>query len=195
MRSSQMMAAALLLLFCRSMAFPQSLDDVARKEEERRKTIKTPSKVYTNDTLKRDPGASPAPVQPAPASPSQPAATTPAPASPSTPPAGTPPSTEGAKPQTQAKDERYWKGRITQARAQLDRNKTLLDALQSRVNALATDFVNTDDPAQRSVVERDRQRALAEIERLKKEVAEQTEAIAGIEEEARRAGVPAGWLR
>ena len=195
MRSSQMMAAALLLLFCRSMAFPQSLEDVARKEEERRKTIKTPSKVYTNDTLKRDPGASPAPVQPAPASPSQPAATTPAPASPSTPPAGSPPSTEGAKPQTPAKDEKYWKGRITQAREQLDRNKTLLDALQSRVNALNTDFVNTDDPAKRSVVERDRQRALGEIDRLKKEVAEQTKAIAGIEEEARRARVPAGWLR
>ena len=55
--------------------------------------------------------------------------------------------------------------------------------------------MNTDDPAKRSVVERDRQRALGEIERLKKEVAEQTKAIAGIEEEARRAGVPAGWLR
>jgi seryl-tRNA synthetase len=99
------------------------------------------------------------------------------------------------KGQTQAKDQTYWKGRITQAREQLDRSKILLDALQSRINALSTDFVNTDDPARRSVIERDRQRALAETERLKKEIADQTKAIAAIEEEARRAGVPAGWLR
>lgn len=196
MRSSQIVAAALLLLFGRSMAFPQSLGEIARKEEERRKTVKTPSKVYTNDTLRRDPGSLSAPAQPAPASPSQPASATPAPSTPTpdSPSASSPP-VDGAKPQAQAKDEKYWRGRITQAREQLDRNKTLLDALQSRVSALATDFVNKDDPAQRSVIERDRQRALAEIERLKKEVADQTKAIAAIEEEARRAGVPAGWLR
>jgi len=195
MRSSQIVAAALLLLFCESMAFSQSLGEVARKEEERRKTVKTPSKIYTNDSLKRDPGGSSVPVEQTPASAPQPATATPAPASPATPPASNPSSTDGVNGQTQAKDQTYWKGRITQAREQLDRSKILLDALQSRINALSTDFVNTDDPARRSVIERDRQRALAETERLKKEIADQIKAIAAIEEEARRAGVPAGWLR
>jgi archaellum component FlaC len=52
-----------------------------------------------------------------------------------------------------------------------------------------------DDPVKRSGVERDRQKALAELERLKKEVKDVTKSISDIEEEARRANVPPGWLR
>ena len=58
------------------------------------------------------------------------------------------------------------------------------DSLQSRINALTTDFVNRDDPAQRAKIEADRKAALAELERVKKELDEQTKAIAAIEEEA-----------
>jgi hypothetical protein len=36
---------------------------------------------------------------------------------------------------------------------------------------------------------------MAELERLKKQVVDDRKAIADIEEEARRAGVPPGWLR
>ena len=60
---------------------------------------------------------------------------------------------------------------------------------------LWTDFVNRDNPVERSAIERDRNTALAELDRLKKEIDEQTKAIAAIEEEGRRAGVPAAWLR
>jgi hypothetical protein len=78
---------------------------------------------------------------------------------------------------------------------QLDRDKTYADAMQSRVNALTTDFVNRDDPAQRSVIEADRQKALAELDRLKNSIADTQKAITQLEEEARRANVPPGWLR
>ena len=77
----------------------------------------------------------------------------------------------------------------------LERAKTFAEALQSRINALNTDFVNRDDPAQRNVVAADRNKALAEMDRVKKEIEQHTKAIAGIQEEARRAGVPAGWVR
>jgi hypothetical protein len=60
---------------------------------------------------------------------------------------------------------------------------------------MKTDFINRDDPAQKAKLETDRKAALAELERVKKEMNDQTKAIAAIEEEARRAGVPAGWLR
>jgi len=69
------------------------------------------------------------------------------------------------------------------------------DSLQTRINSLTTDFINRDDPAQRAKLETDRKAALAELERVKKDMTDQTKAIAAIEEEARRAGVPAGWLR
>jgi hypothetical protein len=93
------------------------------------------------------------------------------------------------------KDEKYWRGRIDDARSQLNRNQLLLDALQSRVNALSTDFVNRDDPAQRALIAEDRQKALAELERTRQEIERLRKLIADIEEEARKAGVPPGWLR
>jgi len=36
---------------------------------------------------------------------------------------------------------------------------------------------------------------LAELDRLKKEIAERNKAITAIQEEARRAGAPSGWVR
>jgi hypothetical protein len=69
------------------------------------------------------------------------------------------------------------------------------EALQSRVNGLTADFTARDDPAQRAVVANDRQKALAELDRVKNDIVQQTKAIADIQEEARRAGVPPGWLR
>jgi hypothetical protein len=69
------------------------------------------------------------------------------------------------------------------------------EALQSRINALSTDFVNRDDPYQRAKVAEDRQKALAELERVKGDIEKANKAIADIEEEARKAGVPPGWLR
>jgi hypothetical protein len=71
----------------------------------------------------------------------------------------------------------------------------LLDALQSRVNALNTDFVNADDPAQRSVIEGNRRTTLAEMESVKADIEKQNQEIVSIQEEARKAGVPPGWLR
>jgi hypothetical protein len=41
----------------------------------------------------------------------------------------------------------------------------------------------------------DRQKALTEMDRVKKEIADHTKALADLQEEARKAGVPPGWLR
>ena len=171
-----------------TMLFAQGLAAVAKKEEERRKTVQA-GKVYTNADLKSD--MAPAPAQSGNATPAGPASV-PAPST-QVPSVNLP----GGKvePETPVKDEAYWRARITAARSALERSRIFADALQSRLNALATDFVNRDDPAQRSQIELERQRALAELDRVKKEITDQTKAIADIEEEARRAGVPPGWLR
>jgi hypothetical protein len=158
----------------------QSLADIARKEEERRKETKT-GKTYTNKDLRAAPPSS---------TPPPPTATaTPAPAS------STATSEPSAAKPSDTKDQAYWAGRMKQLVTQLDRDKTYADAMQSRVNALTTDFVNRDDPAQRSVIEADRQKAVAELDRLKNSIADTQKAITQLEEEARRANVPPGWLR
>ena len=89
----------------------------------------------------------------------------------------------------------YWAGRQKELTDQLARDQIYAVALQSRINALTTDFVNRDDPAQRTVIAGDRQRSIDELERLKTAIAADKKAIADLQEEARRAGVPAAWLR
>ena len=81
------------------------------------------------------------------------------------------------------------------ARDSLQRSQMFAEALQSRINGLNTDFTSRDDPAQRDSVAADRQKALAELQRVKDEIVKQTKAIADIQEEARKSGVPAGWVR
>jgi len=93
------------------------------------------------------------------------------------------------------KTEKYWRDRMDAAREDVRRNQAFATALQSRINGLTADFTSRDDPAQRAQIADDRQKALAELERVNKAVEEGNKAIASIEEEARKAMVPAGWIR
>jgi hypothetical protein len=181
-----------------TFARAQSLADVAKKEEERRKATKAPpTKVYTNDDLKKYPTPAPTqgatPAVPAPgdanADPSKPADAS-KPADPSK-------AADASKqaPPEEKKDENYWKGLITAARTKLDRDESFLTALQTQVNSLTNDFYSRDDPAQRAVIETQRNKAMAEMDRLKKEIVDDKANIAKIQEDARKEGVPPGWLR
>ena len=181
-------------------AHGQSLAEVARKEEARRKAVTVPARVYTNEDLSAAPESSPATAKPADAgSVDSVSAVVPSPAAAASQPVvlAVPGSGGDAVPAAleEERDEAFWRSTITRARDALDRSRVLTDALQSRLNALATDIVNRDDPAQRAQLELERQRALAELDRVRAEVAAQTRAIADIEEDARKAGVPPGWLR
>ena len=183
--------AVTLVLFSGAAASAQSLADVARQEEERRKAVAKAGKVYTNDHLPAAPPVSaprPASGAVAPAKPAEPESA-----------AGTAPGGDVAK-QTTGGDaapttEDAWRKRVAAEREALARSEILADALQSRINALTTDFENRDDPAQRNVIFADRQKALAELDRVRKEIEGHRKAISTIQEEARRAGVPAGWTR
>jgi hypothetical protein len=167
---------ALLLLSDTAWAQQPPLAEVARKEQERRKATKPATKVLTNKDLPSV--TSPAPIPP-----------------PELPAAAEPPAPEPQKPGEPEKDEAWWRARITGKREALSRAEVLLEALQSRVNGLSADFVNRDDPYQRAKVGEDRQKALAEMERTKADIEGYKKQIEDIEEEARKAGVPPGWLR
>lgn len=187
-------AAGAVVLVCAAGASAQSLADVARQEEERRKTIKTSGKVYTNDALRPEP-VSAGPVPAAAPAPSVPAGGPPAPAAGA--PAGeTQTSTDpAAEPDEVPRTEADWRKRVSDERDALSRAQIFADALQSRINVLSADFVNRDDPVQRDAVAADRQKALTELDRVKQEIEQHQETIKAIQEEARRGGVPAGWVR
>ena len=172
-------------------ASAQTLGDVARQEEARRKTVKAPAKVYTNDSLRADP-SSPRPA--AAGTPGSPASSAGS-AAPSTPDASQQAGTPAPAPDASAKDEASWKRRMAAAREVVERAKIFADALQTRINSLSNDWAARDDPYQRNKIAADRDKALAELSRVQKEVQDGTKAIAAIQEEARKAGVPAGWVR
>jgi hypothetical protein len=205
MRTRIITVAAALLLVASAGALvaplaAQSLAEIAKKEEERRKAIKQPAKVLTNKDLKPVPAPEPAQAVSQSDAPTNATADT---------------SKDGAKDATKdaskdvpakdagsaagaapaVKDQAYWSGELRNRQSQLSRDQIYAAALQSRVNALGTDFVNRDDPAQRAVIAGDRQRALDELDHLNKQIVTDQQAITDFMEEARRAGVPPGWLR
>jgi hypothetical protein len=161
---------------------PPSLVEIARQEEARRRTLKVKSKVYTDKDVRRaTPGEGTA------GSASPPPRSTPVPDAPV--PAGGQPDPTGKG------SEESWRTRMTQAREDLRRNEVFAEALQTRVNALTSEFVGRDDPMQRAKIGEDRQKAVAELDRVKNEIENGKKAILDIEEEARKANVPPGWLR
>ena len=190
--SRSLVASVLAMAFAALLVWPAvataqsqpSLAEIARKEAERRKTVKDSKKVITTKDLPesaRKP-ASTATTEGAAADSSGDQKAAPAP-------------TGNAAAGGQG-DEAAWRSRITQARAELRRNEVFLQALQTRVNALTNDFRNgAGDFTQQAKVNQDRQNALQEMERVKAEVERSKKQIADIEEEARKAGVPPGWLR
>lgn len=180
---------AIALLISAVPATAQSLGDLAKKEQARRKAAPPAAKTYTNDDLKQLPPPTGTPGKAADdaAKPSDAKAT--ADAKPE------PQKVDATKPPEPAKDEAYWRGRITAAREDVRRNEAFKEALQTRINALTADFAARDDPYQRAKVADDRQKALAEMARVSGDIEKTTKLIADIEDEARRAGVPPGWLR
>jgi hypothetical protein len=193
--------AALTVTLCvLAIAMPvraQSLADIAREEEARRQQIKHPAKVYTNKDLV----SVPPPARPA-AAPAAPDAGDVDAGKPRAPGKdekgdtdGAAADTTGVAPTVRPRDQAYWSARMSTLVTQLDRDRILADALQSRINALTADFSARDDPAQRALIGLNRQKTLDELDRLRKSVLTDQKAIADLQEEARRASVPPGWLR
>jgi hypothetical protein len=185
-----LLVAASGAAFAQSPSQTVSLAEVARKEEARRKTARKATRVLTNANL------TPADAVSVAAPPATPAAAT---GATNASPGNTSPTISGgtAAPIDKAamKDQAYWAGRMSEARTAVSRTQMFADSLQTKINSLQTDFTNRDNRVEREKIQQDLNTALAELERLKKELDAQMKAITAIEDEARRANVPSGWLR
>lgn len=184
LRAGPLALLAFLLIAAPAAAQPP-LAEVARAEAARRASISKKSEFYTNDDLTGGPrlttGAAPRPEPEAASEPGASAALEEAAAA---------DGTAGG-----VRDEAWWRGRITAARAARQRAELLAAALQNRVDGLLAELTARDDPFQRARLERDRADALSELQSLQDEIDRRADEIAAIREEARRAGAPPGWLR
>jgi hypothetical protein len=172
-------------------AFAQELADLARAAAAARKegTDKPAVKVYTNKDLTAVDGPAPgqevagerAAANPSSAAPPEPSAP---PAEPSSP--ESPPSERG---------EAYWRERMRPLRERLDRDRALASDTRRRADAL---MQSADRCFRIGIVCADYTESLRLSEQHKAllaEVARDERAVFALEEEARRAGVPPGWLR
>ncbi|HUF48438.1 MAG TPA: hypothetical protein VMM93_11530 [Vicinamibacterales bacterium] len=173
-------AMALAVLVTWLTTPPNGLADIARREALRRALAGPSGATFSDDQL---------PATPVAAAVSGIPALTPPPASP-------PATASGAEGGAdEPRDEAWWRGRMTAAQNSLERNQVLAEAMQSRINALQTDVVNLDDPAQQAQSRLSLGRALGELERLQKAIEAGRQEIARIQDEARRQRVPPGWIR
>jgi len=158
-------------------ASAQSLADVARTEEARREKIAKPSKVYTDADVQKYAPATPG---------AQEAATTVTSLDANGKPVGQQAAAEGLPA-----DEAGWRARLQNARDGMDRNQLLLGALeqQARTAARRAGTPQGDAPAE------DGSSRANEIKRLKAEMDTFRATLANAEEDARKAGVPPGWVR
>lgn len=160
-----------------------SLGELAKKTAEERAKTKTPAKVYTNKDVEPStrplPDATPiatnvTPIAVAPPTPDTPAAVV-------------------------AKDELYWHGRSLALHGQLDADVIARDAVARRYRSYASATNRTTTYRDGAYVSRDLQNktrdAYDELTRVNAVVTADKLAIVTFEEEARRAGVPPGWLR
>jgi hypothetical protein len=171
-----------MLAACLCIVVPsaeQSLADVARNAEAARNAsaARPRAKVYTNKDLSAVDHVPPAPAN------SSPAATKP----------GPPPSDAQGIPDK--KSEAYWRERMRPLRERLDNARALADETKRRADRLMRD---ADRCFMIGVVCADYTESLRLTEEHKvllADVASAERDVLALEEEARRAGVPPGWVR
>lgn len=163
-----------------------TLDRAARREALRRSVM--PQSIASLSIYDWPPSTTTSPVSPA-------ASTTPAVQPQDVGAAALASTADKGAPSPEQHDETWWRARMTAARATLDRDQTLADAMQSHVNALQNDAASRDDPAQQAELRRRLATALAELEKLKAQIVADRQAILEIQDDARRLDVPAGWIR
>jgi hypothetical protein len=172
------------VLALEAAAYGQSLADVARQEEERRRATSTQVRVYTNEDLGK--ASQPAPI-----------ATTVAAAKPdataSKADAGKVESTEAAAEAPKAevnehRNEQHWRERSRSYRERLDKLRADVAAIQSQIDALQA-------AAQTPAVLSDLRIAEKDLIKFKNQMAFIQKEWSQIELLAREAKVPPAWLQ
>jgi hypothetical protein len=103
--------------------------------------------------------------------------------------------TDAVEARMEHRDEKWWRDRMAAVRADLDRDETLVEGVQARINSLTNDIVNRDDPFQQAALREQLQKAVDELDRLQQAVLSERKTIDGLQDQARRLGVPPGWVR
>lgn len=179
-------SAALLAILCLvnfALESPaQSLGDLARKEEERRRQT-TPGKQYTNADLPDTESATAAPViQPGPG-PADAASVDPPPVKAADAADAVPPARGREK-----RDETYWRARARELRGHVQRTQTEIGSLEARLTELETQAATSPSAL------RERDVTATHLRKLRQNLQSFGQEVERFEQRARADRVPADWI-
>jgi len=169
----------------------QSLGEVAKREEEKKKKSGKPpatAKVYTDEDLKkaRESGTSNVNFLPENENTASSSSS----------------SSSGADDRSGGSEgggggEKYWRNIARQRRQAVQQSEQEVKELESRIAALRNDMspTNVQDPNRLQSQGRDLQQAQEELAVARRQLEEARQAVANLEDEARRAGAMPGWVR
>lgn len=165
----------------------QSLGEVAKREAERRGTGPQSGKVYTNGDLTPD-FTTPAPP-PAAAAQDAAAAEEPAPGESTTvaPEGAAGDHTEEQSGPLSSKGEDYWRARAERIRNRIDKQRSQIEALQARVNALK----GSNDPG----TDQERTLAVRALDKARTNLGYLEDERANFEATAKAQRIPDAWIR
>ena len=184
MSRSTILAAVLGLAAAAAVARAQSLGEVAAREQEKKsKKPPTGARVYTDEDLKkaRESGSGAVTVLPAVAG------------------VGTASREDVDGAGATARDkEKYWRGKAAERREAVRKADARVQELETRISALRVDItpgVNVQDPNRLQTLDRALREAQDALDAARREAASARQALADLEDEARRAGALPGWVR
>jgi hypothetical protein len=182
-----LLQTALLFAFA-SVAYSQSLGDIANKEQERRKKV-TDEKVITDEQAAKYRGSSLTTTIP-----EQPAAVK----SESENTASAKPNKE--KPESdepvdfEGRTESYWRQTMAEARQKVKALEDEATAIELKLNSLQNQFYREDDGFKREGVQQDMQKGYYERDKNKEDLAKAKDMLQDLEKEAKKSGALPGWL-
>jgi len=191
-RLAALLPIAFLIMFA-SMAYSQSLADIANKEKQRREAVKN-DRVITDEeaakyisTHEKD---APAPDQP-------PAKTDSAKEESKA--EAQPPSQSGKvdpdePTDFQGRPESYWRKTMADARQRVKDLENEANVLILKRNDLQNQYYNLDDGFKREGVQREIQKAIYEQDMNKENLAKAKAALQDLGNEARKSGALPGWI-
>jgi predicted nucleic acid-binding Zn-ribbon protein len=102
-----------------------------------------------------------------------------------------------SNPRAAAEEEEGWRGRATALRDAISNAEKTIPEIEDRIAGLRSDRnpTNLMDPNREQHRQAEIAKAQAELEAVKAGLETSRQALASLEEEARRKGIPSGWLR
>jgi hypothetical protein len=189
-------------------ASAQTLADLAKKDSDRRKAVKHPAKVITNEDVQdvkpilpmmENDGSGAKPVDPNAAAAANTNHDMPTPEGAAAPaPTGDKSAAGTAKPAgapgVKSGDEAQWRSRMQSAREAVSRTQLQLEGMRNRAAQLTAASAAASQE-QRGNFQKQQQDALQEYDKLRADLQRSQKALSDLEAEASRSNVPAGWLR